>query len=351
VAHHADDQAETVMIRLLRGSGAAGLGAMGETGAGRIVRPLLTLRREEILAYLDAIGATYVSDSSNLWPTILRNRVRHELIPMLERDYAPRLSRRLAGLAREMRALDDYIAAEGRHELHQRLQAPDRLELAGFGELHFALSNAMIREWLREHLGDLRRVYRAEIERVSRFCTVAAPGSIIQLARGWRLRCEYGFAILERTPVTGLTPFAFELTHEGVTEAGAAGFSFVAQLLGPDEAGFHCEIANGGAGQMEALFDADQIEGKLIVRSFQNGDRIRPLGMAGTRKIHDVFVDRKLSRERRATWPIVESRNEIVWIPGMVRSSFALVTDATHNLLLLRAKLQVSMVNTSLLGK
>jgi tRNA(Ile)-lysidine synthase len=350
IAHHADDQAETVMLRLLRGSGAAGLAAMDETGPGRIVRPLLTLRREEILAYLEAIGAAYAIDSSNFSPAILRNRVRHELIPMLERDYAPRLSRRLAGFAREMRAFDEYISGEGRRELHRRLRTPNRLDLAGFGELHPALSNSIIREWLRERLGDLRRIDRAEIERIGRFCTAAAPGSIARLVRGWRLRCEYGSAVLEPALAAASTPFVIELARDGVTEADAAGFTFIARLLRPGAAGTHCAMANAGAAQMEALFDADQIEGELIVRGFRRGDRIGPLGMIGTRKVHDVFVDRKLPRERRSTWPIVESRNGILWIPAMLRSRLALVTEATSKLLQLKAQAHPNLENTSLLG-
>jgi tRNA(Ile)-lysidine synthase len=350
VAHHADDQAETVMLRLLRGSGVAGLAAMDAAGPGRIVRPLLKLRREEILGYLQAMGASYVNDGSNLSPAILRNRIRHELIPRIERDYAPRLSRRLAELAREMRGLDDYIAGEGRRELRRRLQAPDRLDLIGFGDLHPALANSMIREWLREHRGDLRRVYRAQIERVSRLCTAGAPGSIARIARGWRLRCEYGCAVLERTPATGLTSFGFELAREGVTEAEAAGFTFVARLIRVGDAGFDRELDSAGVLPMEAFFDADQITGELIVRSFRPGDRIRPIGMTGTRKVQDVYVDRKLARERRATWPLVEGRGEILWIPGMLRSRFALVTEATDKLLQLRAKPRVTVGSTSLLG-
>lgn len=349
LAHHADDQAETVMIRLLRGSGAAGLAAMDAAGPGRIVRPLIALRREELLAYLDAIGANYVTDSSNLSPAILRNRVRRELLPMLERDYAPRLSRRLTALADEMRALDDYISGEGRRELNRRLQAPDRLDLKGFDALHPALANSMIREWLRKRIGDLRRVYRAEIDRISRFCATATPGSTTRLARGWRLRCEYGSALIERAPASESTPFAFELARDGITEVGAAGFTFVAQVLQPGESRLHRESAHTGAREMEALFDADQLDDGLIVRSFQRGDRVRPLGMTGTRKLHDVFIDRKLPRERRASWPIIESRSEILWVPGMLRSRFALVNEASNKVLRLTAKPCASMGNTSLL--
>ena len=349
VAHHAGDQAETVMLRLLRGTGAAGLAAMSAIGPGRIVRPLLTLRRQEILAYLDALAATYVCDSSNLSPTILRNRVRHELLPMLEGNYSPRLSRRLTELAGEMRALDDYISGEGRRELHQRLLAPDHLDLTGFADLHPALSNAMIREWLRERFGGLRRVYRAEIDRLSRFCAAAAPGSTARLARGWRLRCKYGSAVIEPFPALEATPFALELAREGVTEALAAGFTFEARILALPGREVGCEARIACAWQMEALFDADRLEGGLLVRSFRHGDRIRPLGMHGSRKVQDVFVDRKVPRERRTAWPIVEGAGEILWIPGVSRSRIALINQATQRLLHFTAKPRANMENTSLL--
>ncbi len=109
IAHQADDQAETVLMRMLRGAGAAGLAAMAERGPGRIIRPMLAVTRDEVDAYLEGIGEESVNDSSNQSAAILRNRIRAELMPMLERNYAPGLRGRLAGLAAEMRALDDFV--------------------------------------------------------------------------------------------------------------------------------------------------------------------------------------------------------------------------------------------------
>ena len=335
VAHHQDDQAETVMLRLLRGSGAAGLGAMDAKGPGRIVRPLLLLRREEIVAYLAAIGARFVNDSSNDSRAYLRNRVRHELMPMIERDYAPRFGRRLAGLAREMRELDDYISGEGRRELKRRLCDDGRLDLAGFMELHSALAGALIREWLRASRGDLRQVYRGEIERIAGVCRTKAPGATLRLAGGWRLRREYGYAVIERVGTPVASSFALELAREGVTEADAAGFAFAARLCNRGEIR---ALDSLRAGPLDAVFDADKLGAALIVRGYRAGDRVRPLGMAGTRKVHDVLVDRKLPRERRATWPLLECDGEILWIPGMVRSRVALVNEATETVMRLIAK-------------
>jgi tRNA(Ile)-lysidine synthase len=345
LAHHADDQAETVMMRLLRGSGATGLAAMTSAGPGRIVRPLLALRRDQILSYLDAIGAAHVTDSSNLSPAILRNRIRHELIPLLEREYAPRLSRRLPELASEMRSLNDYISTEAMRELRRRQRSPARLDLTGFDQLHPALANAMLREWLRAEVGDLRRVYRDDLERMSRLCHVAAPGSVAELAGGWRLRCEYAVAVLERASTTRVTSFEIDLACDAVTDVPETGFTFVAHLLQRDanlpREALMPRAVHQADNRMEALFDADEIGGQLVVRDFRNGDRIEPLGMTGTRKVHDVFIDGKVPRPRRATWPIVETRNRILWIPGLVRSRFALFTANTKNLLQLQANQDV----------
>jgi tRNA(Ile)-lysidine synthase len=349
LAHHADDQAETLMMRLLRGSGATGLSAMGSTGPGRIVRPMLTLRRVQILAYLNAIGATYVTDSSNLSPAILRNRLRNDLLPLLEREYAPRLSRRLVELADEMRSLNDYIGSEAGRELRRRLLSSARLSLVGFAELHPALAKAMLREWLRAQIGDLRRVYRDDIERMCRLCANAAPGSLAELSDGWRLRCEYNAVVLERLDATKPTSFEVELACHGVTAIRASGFTFTARTLRPGDIGFPGEGSMPRGNQMEALFDADEIDGQLLVRSFRHGDRVQPIGMTGTRKVHDVFIDRKVPRDRRATWPIIESARGILWIPGMVRSRYALVAATTKNLLQLKANQEVGIKNTSLL--
>jgi tRNA(Ile)-lysidine synthase len=356
LAHHADDQAETVMMRLLRGSGAAGLAAMESAGPGRIVRPMLTLRREQVLAYLDHIGKAHVLDGSNLSRTILRNRIRHDLLPMLERDYAPKLRRRLTGLALEMRSLDDYLSREARGELHRRLRSPERIELEGFAQLHPALANATMREWLRMRIGDLRRIYRADIERMRRLCAVARAGTIAVLPGGWRLRCEYDAALLEQvvvaapSPESGQVPaFEVELLRDGVTAVSASGLTFDARLLKAGDRGFPGEASMPRNQGFEALFNAGEIGRRLIVRGFRTGDRIAPLGMTGTRKVQDVFVDHKLPRARRPTWPLVEVECGVLWVPGMVRSRHALVTSATQTILRLTVQRDATTENTSLL--
>jgi tRNA(Ile)-lysidine synthase len=332
LAHHADDQAETVLMRLLRGAGIAGLGAMAEAGPGRLIRPLLAVSRAALLAYLDAIGAPFVTDSTNLSTTPQRNRVRNELLPMLEREYAPGLRDRLAVLSSELRSAHDFLTSIARDELKARLEVGGALDVGGFDKLHPALAAMLIREFVRDHIGNLRRIERAHVEAMRRLCIEGPPNGASKLPGGWQMRREYQRVFVEHARRRAASAFAVELARDGETLVADACFAFRASTF---------EARPGismPACLSEALFDADRIDRRLVVRNFVRGDRIRPLGMEGERKLTDVFIDKKLPRERRANWPLVVSGDEIIWIPALVRSGEALVTPATRTILRVKAK-------------
>jgi tRNA(Ile)-lysidine synthase len=332
LAHHADDQAETVLLRLLRGAGIAGLGAMAEAGPGRLIRPLLGVSRAALLAYLNAIGARFVIDSANLSMTPQRNRVRNELLPMLEREYSPGLRDRLAELSSELRSVRDFLTLLARDELGVRLEISGALEIGGFEKLHPALAAMLIREFVRDRIGNLRRIERTHIDTMRHLCVVGPPNGVIELPGGWQMRREYQRVFIEHPRRRAPSAFAVELARDGETLVADACFVF-------DSSTFE---ARPGivmpACLSEALFDADRIDQRLVVRNFVRGDCIRPLGMEGERKLTDVFIDKKLPRERRATWPLVVSGDEIIWIPELVRSGAALVTPATRTILRVKAK-------------
>ncbi len=348
-AHQADDQAETVMLRLLRGAGATGLGAMAESvtlapGGVTILRPMLHASRHEILRYLDSIGARSVSDSSNAHQGFLRNRVRIELLPALERDFAPGLRHRLAALAGEMRELDDYVACAARTELGLRLRESvaggplDLLDLNGFAGLHPALAAALLREFLAARIGNLRRLTRRHIDGLRRLCLGESPSAALDLPGGWCAERRYAALAVERRAkaddsrrlAAAAGGFAFTLTREGVTKVPRAGFVFHSSLMPADATPMPLDLH-------EACFDADLTDTGLLVRSFASGDRVSPLGMEGSRKLHDIFVDRKLARLRRRSFPVVTLQGQIAWVPGMVRGRVALVTEETVQVLRLRA--------------
>jgi tRNA(Ile)-lysidine synthase len=326
LAHHADDQAETVLMRLLRGAGAAGLAAMSQRGPGRIIRPMLDVTRAKVLTYLDSIDEHFVNDSSNQSTAIMRNRVRGELMPLLERNYAPGLRGRLVKLGSEMRALDGFVSEAAHRELGEH-HRKDGLVIARFVTLHPALQAEVIRQFIRREAGHLRRIERTHIDAIRRLCLEGPPSGALDIP-GLRLEREYNVLRAASVP-RSLESFMVKLI-EGRTDVPETNFAFETTTLARAS-------APTPASKFEAFFDASEANGNLIVRNFRNGDRIAPLGMSGHRKVQDIFVDNKLARANRSSFPIVELKGAIAWLPGIVRGRVGLVTEATEKVMLIRA--------------
>ncbi|HZC46023.1 MAG TPA: tRNA lysidine(34) synthetase TilS [Candidatus Acidoferrum sp.] len=357
LGHHRDDQAETVLMRLMRGAGATGMAAMAERGPGRLIRPMLSISREEIRDYLDARGIPFLEDSSNSSRDILRNRIRVELLPMIEREYALGLARRLVELAGEMRSLDELVVSIASRELAAMRTGGGALDVAGFGALNRAVQAAAIRLYVAERIGSLRKFSRAHIEAIRELILDGGPSASIDLPGGWRAERQYNFLqlvndqrriaasgagvparhVTERragtpAPLSSVSDrFSVAIAADGVTIVEAAGFKFEASTMAASAASMPDSLS-------VAMFDAAKIaDGGMIARNFIEGDRLHPVGMRGTRKVHDVFVDRKLPRARRGSFPVVMVGDSIAWLPGLARADCALVTKATETVVRVEA--------------
>lgn len=332
LAHQADDQAETVLMRLLRGAGVTGLGAMAGSGAGKVIRPLLEVRRAAILEYLKEIGATFVEDSTNASLEHDRNRIRHRLIPLLEREFAPGLAGRLIELAAEMRDVDDLLGALAQRALEDCANDDGTLDLEHFKLLHPAIAAAALRRYLAARMGNLLGLERAHFEASRRLCLNGPPNGRIKLPDGWLVRRIYGKLLVRKTEEPDEAVF-FEvpLALEGVTVVEAARTVFESSLI-------PCAQARMPHGLYEAVFDAREVRDGLSVRNFNPGDRIAPLGVAGTRKVKAVFIDSKMPMEQRRRFPVVLLDGQVAWLPGLVRSNLALLTATTTEVVQLSAK-------------
>ena len=337
LAHHADDQAETVLMRLLRGSGAAGLSAMSEhvaaTASITVIRPMLTLTRAQILDFVRARRLPFVEDSSNSLRSILRNRLRLELIPMLEREYAPGFRRRLVEVADEMRSLDELVTAIAAREF-DALRSHDALDVSKLALVHRAVQPVVIRLFLAERIGGLRRISRAHVDAILRLALEGEPSASYDLPHGYRAEREYNLLrIVHLDAGREVTPeFSQPLKLDGATIVDAAGFEFRAATISAADISMPEDL-------FVALFDAAAVsDAGLVVRNFILGDRISPLGMSGERKVKEVFIDRKLARSRRGTYPIVTLGREVVWIPGFARARAAIVTKSTEAVVRVEAR-------------
>jgi tRNA(Ile)-lysidine synthase len=332
LAHHADDQAETVLMRMLRGAGVAGLAAMAERGPGRIIRPMLSMPRYEIVNYVRERRLEFVEDSSNASRSMLRNRVRHELIPMLEREYAPGISRRLGELGGEMRSLDGLVSQLAEQELKRLTLAPGVIAASRLAGIPETLADRVIRAFIARTMGSLRRFDRAHIEACRRLALEGGPSAVIDLPGGWRAEREYSALKLVRRSSRPRDAYSIPIVLSGDTRIDAASLVISASRKPADFAAMPASLH-------EAVFDSAALgSGALVARSFRHGDRVAPIGIEGHRKVKEVYIDRKIPRAKRAAWPIVMLGDEIAWVPGVARARVGLVTRASESVIRLEAR-------------
>jgi tRNA(Ile)-lysidine synthase len=347
VGHHRDDQAETVLLHLIRGSGPEGLRGILPVREDRIIRPLLEVGRADILEFLRREGLVYQSDSSNDSPLFLRNRVRNELIPRLAADYNPRLTEGLCQTAGIIRREDDYLRGVVRQIVHRWGIDPGSdevaLPIADLVNLHEALQGRIIK-WLLEEAAPLRNgIGYRHIEAVL-LLTRRPAGRCASLDLPFRIRVERAGGLLrigkekERKARNRerINPPRFEYPVEipvaiDLREIGRT--IHLARIEKPP-------IREMKSNPEIAYMDYDRITPPLLLRNMRQGDRVAPLGMGGTKKLKDYFIDRKIAASRRGCIPLLVDAGSIIWIAGERISERVRVTEKTRSVL--RAELVVS---------
>ncbi len=311
-AHHAGDQAETVLMHLIRGSGLSGLCGM-QPRNGLIIHPMLGVNREEILRFLAERGADYCEDETNADSEPLRNRIRNELMPLLE-TYNPGVVQSLcatAVLVSQDEALLERLTDEAEHDC----TAGDGLERSKLSSLPEPLKSRIVRKRLMRIRGD---VAQADIRRVLAL-TDAKTGTAIELPGGLTAWTDASRLYIGAYPavVSYETPFVPQ--GETATPRGTFISERVSAWRKPE---------NGD----EAFLDLDTLPEGLVVRSRRAGDRFFPLGAPGERKLSDVFTDRKIPKEER-DMPLLCAGNEVYYAAGLTISEHAKVKPDTREIL------------------
>jgi tRNA(Ile)-lysidine synthase len=341
IGHTRDDQAETFLLRLLRGASARGLAAM-HPRQGHIIRPLLDCRRATLRGYLESQHIEYRHDESNEDRSIPRNRIRAELLPVIERRFNPAIVDVLADEAELARAEWDWMEAEADTQglgIWQRDGKSWTLVADKLNTLPVALARLIVRRAMSDMSSDRPAAF-AHVEEVLRLSRcgggpVDLPGGRAQLIGAEVVltsRPAGGDGRRSRPPTANL--FSYPLSIPGeviVTETGLA----VSAQLGEQARG---EVRVPGSGT-SATVRLDRCGDQLAVRNRRPGDRFRPLGLDGRKKLQDFFVDRKIPRERRDEVPlVVDALDRIVWVGGHSIDEEFRVTDPAQAVLILRLK-------------
>lgn len=319
-AHTVDDQAETVLLRLIRGTGTRGLGgihpqltspASGLASRGSIIRPLLHTRRREVESYLRGLGQSWREDSSNRDLHHTRNRVRQVLIPLLEKDFNPEVAERLADFSEIARAEEEYW------EVEERILSANSFNVSILLALPLALRRRCVRAAAPPGL-------QLEFQQVEAILEVAAGGddgpTVCNLAAGWVLRRDgnqLAFVppksrqVAAKNPPTA-TLGELRLLIPGTAHDPGTGQSFAAKRI---------SLGDSGSGyNSEHLYAPHLLPSDLLVRTWRFGDRFWPAHTKAPKKLKELFQERKIAAELRAGWPVMvaerDGEQEVVWVQG-----------------------------------
>lgn len=328
LGHTADDQAETLLMWMLRGSGTTGLAGIPRSREPLFIRPLLDFSRAEILAYLEAQGLESREDSSNAKLLYLRNRVRHELLPALKR-FNPAVLKVLGRQAEILREEDGCLQQwASEHLARMTCQDADgtvAVDRAALLALPLALQRRMVRTLIRQTSGMIKAPTFGAVSAVLDQVVQGRSGSAITV-QGAQIAREYG-RILFRPRRAILNARLSARSEAGVDAAEGLALPVPSTLRWP-LTGQMIRVSFGSSAAADlpiaptqprsiAIFDADRFTMELLVRSWRPGDVFRPLGMGGRRKkLQDYFADIKLPREERSRMPLVVSPEGILWVAG-----------------------------------
>lgn len=328
VAHHADDQAETLLIRLLRGGGIRGLSAMLPRNSFHVVRPLLQITRREIEQYLAENRLEYRNDSSNQDQSFLRNRIRHQLIPLLK-GYNSSIVTQLASTA--------LLLQEDAALLEQQLRRGfDPLSCSGPGWCGLEL------EPLRRHPPPVRnRFYRLALsaligstpplelrhhQLLDRLVMDGRTGALLQLPADLQASLTARHLLLCRTALSDSLQFEpLELAGEGEYQL-SNGLFFSVRKGEPPESWF-------GLHPTVTYLDQDAAPFPWLLRPVEKGDRMELLGAAGGRLLHDILIDLKIPRHLRRAIPLLCQGGRALWLPGLRRSRHAVIEPDSRSAL------------------
>lgn len=318
-AHHLDDQAETFLINLARGTGIAGLhGILPKSG--RLVRPLLFCGRRSINDFAVREGILYREDSSNRSIHYIRNRIRHKIIPQIEKinpAFRDELTRTIDQI-RDAEAIYRDTVQRARHEVVKEADGITRIGIDSVMGL-----GGPVRSWIYELLAPygFNGIQSSDI-----LASVGGPSGKVFLSASHRLVIDREELLIQplNEISAGDRPLSFQVTDR----EGKIGLPVSLQWKTLPASGFRLPESDKAA-----CFDRDKIKGVLVIRRWQKGDRFRPLGMTQYRKLSDFFIDLKVSRPEKEKILLLCHEEEIIWVMGFRIDDRYKVTPDTREIL------------------
>ncbi|TET46967.1 tRNA lysidine(34) synthetase TilS [candidate division TA06 bacterium] len=333
LGHTADDQAETLLLRLLRGSGNTGLASMTPK-RGHLVRPLLNLRRHDIRKYLDKNGLSYIDDPSNLDLRFTRNIIRHKVIPLIESSINPAVVSVLARTASILSEEDVLLETNAQKDLSRagKFEGPYlKLDLKAMQNMGVARRRRLLRAAIGALKGDLRNIGSVHIDKTLELVDSGSAGTKINI-HSLEVYRDYDSIILGRSVPMAALQYERQVNVPGITTVEEADLALLSSITNSA----HVKIDYSASHR--AYFDLDHLLLPLCVRNRRPGDRLVPFARKKPKKLKEIFIDDKLPRRERHSIPIILDRGGILWIPGGRRSDRAPLTSKTERVLCIEAR-------------
>jgi tRNA(Ile)-lysidine synthase len=326
VAHNADDQAETVLMRLVRGAGRRGLSGMPYM-RGNIIRPLLDISREDIENFLSGRQIKFVADSSNLKKEYLRNRLRMEIIPFLKKDN-PSLVKSINRTADIFREEENYLDIVTTKTVMRLITRKTDRSIELFLIPLINIEKSILRRVFRRALGEIgadRGIELVHIDDIIRLVRENRSGDTITLPQG--IRAVKGYSTLLITGEHSVNLRTQNIDVPGEITLSENGLTLVSELY---------DKSIEFNGKNVSVFDYGSLTLPLQVRARKEGDYFYPAGFGRRKKLQDFFVDEKVPREKRDSVPLVVSGKDIIWIAGYRMDERYMAKEGTNKFLVLK---------------
>jgi tRNA(Ile)-lysidine synthase len=321
VAHTLDDQAETMLMRICRGAGLRGLCGISYANPVRelrMIRPLRDVTHEQARAFLCNHGLVWREDAGNRDMRYVRNRIRHIVMPVLREQVNPAVREavcRLGMLAAEDEAVLQELACRRYRSIRRRLPEAALLPLASVRGIAPALLRRILMCWLEQAGADLSHIGFRHLRQLGAMAADREGGAVCILPGDWEVRHEYDqLHLLRRGRERGPVPFSHTLRVPGQTVVPEAALVVTCRWSRGIVRDRRSAIGRFPA--VATLNGSRCRENSITVRNRRPGDRMAPMGMRGTRKLQDIFVDAKVPVRLRRVLPVFTSGPEIIWLPG-----------------------------------
>lgn len=328
VAHNANDNAETMLYHLARGTGIRGLAGIPPE-RGRIIRPLLALKREEIEAYLEEKGQKFCRDATNETDLYRRNRIRHRILPVME-ELNPEAVRHMGRTGEMLGELDAWLQEVADRVLGEAVE-PDGLRKEPLRKLPEPLRREVLHRWIARIWGENRDISCRHVEALAELLEAPA-GKEIWLPGGRRVISTYRHLTTAeedgREPVVGAVMLSGrQLTEQGTMEMAAGGYRFSFALRRREK---NAEIPRKS---YTKWFDYDKIKDDFEIRNRQPEDYLVIDDQGRRKPLNRYFIDEKVPRDRRDALPLLACGHHVIWVPGYRISAYYKVDETTENIL------------------